>query len=89
MNLRVQVEPLVTTALQASSNRGMHTARHRGSLKVKHWLNRTLNPSQTRQGRCRILERSRRLSKEKSSDFTGNFEWPILGRTGQLLANRK
>jgi len=32
MNLREQVEPLVTTALQASSNRGMHTARHRGSL---------------------------------------------------------
>jgi len=32
MNLRKQVEPLWVAALQASSNRGMHTTRRRDSL---------------------------------------------------------
>jgi hypothetical protein len=32
MNLQKQVEPLLSAALQASSNRGMHNARPRGSL---------------------------------------------------------
>ena len=32
MNLRKQVEPLRKAALQASSNRGMHTTQRRDSL---------------------------------------------------------
>jgi hypothetical protein len=34
MNLRKQVEPLLSVALQASSNRGMHNAQPRGSLRI-------------------------------------------------------
>jgi len=33
MNLRKQVEPLKKAALQASSDRGMHTTRRRDSLR--------------------------------------------------------
>jgi hypothetical protein len=40
MNLRKQVEPLLSAAHQASSNRGVHTARPRGSLGLLRWLRR-------------------------------------------------
>ena len=40
MNLRKQVEPLGDAALQASSNRGMHTTRPSRLTWVKRWLKR-------------------------------------------------
>jgi hypothetical protein len=86
MNLRVQVEPLVTTALQASSNRGMHTARHRSSLKVKHWLNRTLNSITNKTGPMTDLRTKQTAEQGETCDFPRIFERPILGRIGQKLA---
>jgi len=40
MNLRKQVEPLGDAALQASSNRGVHTTRPSRLTWVKRWLKR-------------------------------------------------
>jgi hypothetical protein len=50
MNLRRAGGTAAQAALQASSDRGMHTTQRRDSLMVKRWLKRASEPSRAKQG---------------------------------------
>ena len=63
-----QVDPLLSAALQASSLRGMHTTRRRGSLRRNVGSNDTPKPSRTKQGNPHHSTYKRRLILVLSGD---------------------